>query len=675
MKKHKKRIIVGGIILLLIVLGFFLFNVLNDENRLTVNEKSWINRNSGTVQNVSVVNDINVFGKEGSGVFFDFIDDFKKQYNLEVNPISNDTDNSSLGISFKVSNNLEQKDLLVYKDHFVLVSKKNEPLKTVSEFTGKKIGVLNTNFPYIANYLSNINNITFVQYNSPEALMEALRIEEEINYMLVPANEYMDYILVLNYYIIYHLGDIPVYYSIELSDNEPDLSNIVKKYYNIWMDSRFSKSYNKHNLNLFVESLGIVQKDKDTLTSRVYNYGFITNSPYEVIMGGTYGGIISTYLKKFSDFSNVEFKFIKYKRIGNLYNAINKKNIDLYFNTMETTDEFKIIPSLLNINFSIIAKKSNYTTVNSLNSLSGEKVYVLDGSILSAYLKTINYLDVHTYKDVKSIKKIKDENAIIIIDTNIYNYYNNNVLKDYTSRYTENLSRTYNFKTNINETFNKLLGKYINSLDPEEMINNGINNHAITVKNGTFISRIATYSLYIIIVLIIGGILFYRQSKKISLTTKIKKDEKIRFIDQLTSLKNRNYLSENVEKWNNNTIYPQAAIVMDLNNIQEINDTLGYDQGDAQIKAGANVLIKTQLDNSDVIRTDGNEFLIYLIGYSEKQIVSYIRKIYKELKTMPFDYGAAIGYSMIIDDLKTVEDAINEAIEDMRIKKSESYEE
>ena len=33
------------------------------------------------------------------------------------------------------------------------------------------------------------------------------------------------------------------------------------------------------------------------------------------------------------------------------------------------------------------------------------------------------------------------------------------------------------------------------------------------------------------------------------------------------------------------------------------------------------------------------------------------------------------GAQKILDDLKTVEDAINEAIEDMRIKKSESYEE
>ena len=111
--------------------------------------------------------------------------------------------------------------------------------------------------------------------------------------------------------------------------------------------------------------------------------------------------------------------------------------------------------------------------------------------------------------------------------------------------------------------------------------------------------------------------------------------------------------------------------MIDLNKVQEINDTDGYDSGDKQIKAAANVLVRTQLDNSDIIMTDGNEFLLYLVGYSEKQVVSYIRKLNKEFKKLPYDYGAAIGYSMVINDAKTLEDAINESVDDMKNKKLE----
>ena len=113
-------------------------------------------------------------------------------------------------------------------------------------------------------------------------------------------------------------------------------------------------------------------------------------------------------------------------------------------------------------------------------------------------------------------------------------------------------------------------------------------------------------------------------------------------------------------------------VVVDLNRIQEINDTLGYEKGDAQIKAAANILIRTQLDNSDIVRTDGTEFLIYLVGYDERQVVSYIKKLTKELKNMPYDFGASIGHSMIDSDKKLVEDALNEAVEDMKIKKQEN---
>ena len=61
-----------------------------------------------------------------------------------------------------------------------------------------------------------------------------------------------------------------------------------------------------------------------------------------------------------------------------------------------------------------------------------------------------------------------------------------------------------------------------------------------------------------------------------------------------------------------------------------------------------------------------------MVGYDEKQIVSYIRKLSKDLKDLSHDFGAAIGYSIITDEIKTVDDAINEATMDMKNNKQES---
>ena len=86
-----------------------------------------------------------------------------------------------------------------------------------------------------------------------------------------------------------------------------------------------------------------------------------------------------------------------------------------------------------------------------------------------------------------------------------------------------------------------------------------------------------------------------------------------------------------IKEWDDNSIYPQAFVVVDLNNIKYINDNHGHEEGDIVIKKAASILIVNQEPNTDIIRTDGNEFLIYMVGYDEKEVVNYCRKIYKEL--------------------------------------------
>ena len=52
------------------------------------------------------------------------------------------------------------------------------------------------------------------------------------------------------------------------------------------------------------------------MQSITYNYGFVNASPYEVILGGKYGGIIAVYLSNFSKFADIEFNFVKYKNFN-----------------------------------------------------------------------------------------------------------------------------------------------------------------------------------------------------------------------------------------------------------------------------------------------------------------------------------------------------------------------
>ena len=152
----------------------------------------------------------------------------------------------------------------------------------------------------------------------------------------------------------------------------------------------------------------------------------------------------------------------------------------------------------------------------------------------------------------------------------------------------------------------------------------------------------------------------------------VKITDRQKYTDMLTSLKNRNYLNVKLPEWEACEVFPQSIIVVDLNNVKYVNDNYGHEEGDELIIKAAGILVNTQLENSEIIRTDGNEFLIYLVGYSERQISTYAKKLAKEMKNLPHEFGAAVGYSMITDEIKTLDDAINEATLEM-ITNKEDY--
>lgn len=667
MKKSVKRILlVIPVIVFIVIATLIIMNVLKDENKLTVKEKEWINNNLSTVQNVNIINNLSVFGANGSGVFYDFINDMSKEYGLKINPVTYNNGESSVSHGFMATNSLDDNSLVIYEDNYVLIKKDYEIITDIASLSSKSIGVLSSDVTYLNSYLKSFN-LKLTAYENKKALEEAF--SKDLDYILVPKYEYLDYIVANDYQISYHFNDIKRYYTYELQGDY--FSSIIKKYFTKWNGKYFDSSYNKAMKQALIENLKLTDSDIKQLNSKVYSYGFINNSPYEIIMGGNYGGIISVYLNKFSKVAGVDFKYSKYRSYKLLTNAINDGSLDLYFNYYTLTNNYKEINTHMNIEYNIIAKESNSMVVNSLDSLKGKTVYVLQDSMLYNYLSTIDDITINTYRNVKELKKMAKQDNIIMIDHNTYETYANKELSGYTVRYTSNTDGTYNFKVREDGPFYKALNAFIKLQDPNLTINEGLYNYTKTLKSGTVLGTIAKYSLYLIIGFVVIMYLLYKSTKRVKISKKIKKVEKIRYIDQLTSLKNRNYLNENINAWNKNTIYPQATIVLDLNRLQEINDTLGYEKGDRQIKAAANILIKTQLDNSDIMRTDGNEFLIYLVGYEERQIISYIKKLYKEFKSLPYEYGATIGHSMITNDLKSIEDAINESVEDMKQKKQD----
>lgn len=655
-------------IIIVAVASLAVVNILNDENKLTVEENKWINNNLSTVLNVNVINDLDIFGKSGAGVFYDFLNDLGKEYNLKINPVTYTSKDENITSGFIATNTKNDKFVEFYADNYVLLKKDYVYYNNIEAIKDIKIGVLKSDADYIKGYFNEDKNIEFKSFDTYDALKESFN--KDLDYIMVPKYELTSDILEKNYSVVYEFSDIKKYYGYYMLDD--NFSSVIKKYYNKWQSKKYKNAFNTNLKNTLVKSIKLSEVEQKELTSRIYNYGFVNNNPYEIILGGNYGGIVSVYLKNFSEMAGVDFKYIKYRTYKQLTNAINNNSIDLYFNYYNLTNNYQTITTNMDIKYYVIASRKNDMVVNSLNSLQNQTVYVMQDSIIYENLKNINGIDLKTYKKVSDLKKLAKSKAIAVVDYDTYLDVASTTLKDYSPRYANSLNIPYTFKVREDNAFTKLFKAYISLSDASMIRVEGLNSYKKTLDSGTILGTIAKYILYFLIIFVILIYALYKRARKIKISKKIKKEEKIRYIDQLTSLKNRNYLMENASSWNKNTIYPQAMVVVDLNRIQEINDTLGYEKGDAQIKAAANILIRTQLDNSDIVRTDGTEFLIYLVGYDERQVVSYIKKLTKELKNMPYDFGASIGHSMIDSDKKLVEDALNEAVEDMKIKKQEN---
>ena len=76
MNKKRNTIITIMIIVCILLTGavFYILNFSKDESSLTVLEKKWISDNINKVIDIDVYNDIPVFGYNGEGIIFDFLD-------------------------------------------------------------------------------------------------------------------------------------------------------------------------------------------------------------------------------------------------------------------------------------------------------------------------------------------------------------------------------------------------------------------------------------------------------------------------------------------------------------------------------------------------------------------------------------------------------------------------
>ena len=293
-------------IIIVAVASLAVVNILNDENKLTVEENKWINNNLSTVLNVNVINDLDIFGKSGAGVFYDFLNDLGKEYNLKINPVTYTSKDENITSGFIATNTKNDKFVEFYADNYVLLKKDYVYYNNIEAIKDIKIGVLKSDADYIKGYFNEDKNIEFKSFDTYDALKESFN--KDLDYIMVPKYELTSDILEKNYSVVYEFSDIKKYYGYYMLDD--NFSSVIKKYYNKWQSKKYKNAFNTNLKNTLVKSIKLSEVEQKELTSRIYNYGFVNNNPYEIILGGNYGGIVSVYLKNFSEMAGVDFKYI-----------------------------------------------------------------------------------------------------------------------------------------------------------------------------------------------------------------------------------------------------------------------------------------------------------------------------------------------------------------------------
>ena len=678
--KRKLLLMVPVIIALCVFLGLYYYFNKEDENSFTISENKWIKENLNTIIDFDILNDYPVYGE--NGIFRTFINKFSDDTGFEFNivPYLKESQIDSTGYRFRILNNqdkITENDLLLQEDVYILIGKDKTRIDNINELNTETIGILTADSEEIIYYLKSAKELKYKTYDNSDTLFQEYD-SGNVDLIIIPNIMYLNKtILNENYNIKYVFTEISKKIVLTLADNENNekMNNIVRKYFNKWKENYFVETYNKSLLDYYIENSTINDKEKTEFLTKNYIYGYVENYPYEVPDKNKISGIAAEYIKRMERLANTEFiTFKKYDTIEQLKKAIDNKEVDIYFNYYDYENKnYNSTISPFIEKYSVIAKTKDNYVINSFESMKSQKVSIIENNSIYNYFKDNSKASLVPFENLDKLLKESNGN-LIAIDKEIYNYHKDKKLKDYEVLYESTITNDYNFMIKndpTNKVFYQIFNYIIGTNSYYNYRNVGINNLSLSIFEKSTFEELYLVLLTIILLPIIILSLLYVVFKKQKKIKKVRKDERRKYTDMLTSLKNRNYLNYNMKIWNESKKYPQAIIIIDLNNIKYVNDNYGHEQGDKLIVSAASVLVNTQLENSEIIRSDGNEFLIYLVGYSEQQISTYTKKLTKEFKNLHYGFGAAIGYSMIMDEIKTIDDAINEATLEMRKDKEE----
>lgn len=121
---------------------------------------------------------------------------------------------------------------------------------------------------------------------------------------------------------------------------------------------------------------------------------------------------------------------------------------------------------------------------------------------------------------------------------------------------------------------------------------------------------------------------------------------------------------------------PIGYIMMDLNNLKRVNDTLGHQQGDALIIQASKCIWRAAAESGKCYRIGGDEFVVSLMGTKEEQVRSCVDRIREEVRLADqiceLPISVSLGYAWRAGPEETPESVLKQADDAMYAEKRAS---
>ncbi len=145
-----------------------------------------------------------------------------------------------------------------------------------------------------------------------------------------------------------------------------------------------------------------------------------------------------------------------------------------------------------------------------------------------------------------------------------------------------------------------------------------------------------------------GGILLVQVFKNVTSSNRNRIREQMllemAYTDALTGFGNRAAYDQSLKDRNKKTGLATGIIIMDLNDLKVVNDTYGHDTGDRVLHDFATKLLSLLPEDADPYRIGGDEFAVFVSGYSPTQLCALADEIERYfVKNSEFGSSVAVG--------------------------------